>query len=830
MKSLRLILARCVVVAACGSPEPDSSDTVASAETLNAVITVAPGNAVINDERFDITGAAGDGRPLRSVAFSIDGVQKAVVTTPPFTYRWQLTTAETTGHRTLLVTVTDTNGNVASATQRLTVLFRGCNVFVHGTSAPHGGTWGRLAQGQVVALEALCTAHNPASSVDFLIDGVLQVNDASPPYTFTTSTLPVGTHTIAIRAPLASGFVSNHSFAIEIAQAGEPPEYPSPLPDAAQAGVGVAPVPTFHSMSLYYNGNFTAASPPPGNQVFVRYRRATDDPNAPSFAWKQGHPMWYDTRTTGNALPYPWRGRASVVTLQPGAKYVFELGTGTSYAQAQWRHSLTGSTWSEAFPVGATVTIPSQSATYLVTQAGTPSAYRVYDGWNGNSRNVINRGGAGTTNANGVSDDSSHAIVIKASYVVVRRVRATGAAIAGIYVAPNVTDVIIEDSQIDDWSWRPGRTFADEPSNPNSWGTWGFNEAGGIYLGGNNSRIVMQRNTIMEPHFGAFPWDTGVGCNAFTNPPQPPTNHPIGPMGISIQQAGQQNVIRYNEITGHPTNRNMWYLDGIGGGENFSDRGVPGADSDIYQNILMHVFDDAIEAEGGGRNVRVWENYINDSKTAVATTTVHFGPTYVWRNVANRLRACYQQVADSSPGLDWPTTAFKYGGFDNGYGNGIRYLFHNTILQQTGAFGAGYGIEPVSNGAGSVSWTIARNNILQVRDETNFSWSVQSGDSPIGSDLAFNLYNGRYDTHLPPPDPAFRFTASQLFYRAGHGAFSVPSLGGGGAGNYQLDTGSKGLNACTPLPNFNDGFSGSAADCGAHEDGAPPMLFGITAN
>src|ERR1043165_3106973 len=214
MKCLPLMWAMSVLLGACGSPELLIDTTATLTATLEAHVSVAPGAAAINDERIDITGAAVDGRPLQSVAFAIDGVQKAVVTAPPFTWRWQLTASETTGHRTLLATVTDTNGEVASATQRLTVLFRGCNLFVNGTSAPHNGTWGSLVQGQTAALEGVCTAWNPASSVDFLIDGVVQANDTSSPYTFSTSTLPVGAHTAAIRAPLASGAVSTHSFTL----------------------------------------------------------------------------------------------------------------------------------------------------------------------------------------------------------------------------------------------------------------------------------------------------------------------------------------------------------------------------------------------------------------------------------------------------------------------------------------------------------------------------------------------------------------------------------------------------------------------------------------
>jgi hypothetical protein len=570
----------------------------------------------------------------------------------------------------------------------------------------------------------------------------------------------------------------------------------------------------------------------------MRYRKATDS------AWLEGYPLWFDPRTTDgndpptNTLPFAvnglqYRARGSAVLLQPGTKYYFEFGSGTSFATANWLHHVAGTTWSETFPQASVVTtIPSQSATYVITAGGTPTAYKVYDGWNGSSKNVINRGGAGTTNPNGVNDDTSHGMVVKASYVIIRNVRVTGAAITGIAIAPDVTDVVIENTQIDDWSWRPGTDSGSPPEpQPNSWGTWGFNEAGAVWARGNNARIVIQRNIFKEPHFGAFPWDTGVGCDG--------RNHPIGPTGISFQQGNQQNVVRYNEITGHPTNRNKWYLDGIAGGENFSDKGSPGADSDIYQNIVMNAFDDAIEAEGGGRNVRVWGNYTSDTKTAVATTITHFGPIYVWRNVANRLRSCYQTVADNNPDADWPTTAFKYGGQDSDhgllYGQGIRYLFHNTLLQPPGSFGAGTGVEGTFNGSGSVSWTVARNNILhvrRVRGAVNAN-SVDSGDTPTGSDFAYDVYNGRFTfpDRLSESTPAsiFSFTDGQLFYKPGNGPSSVPALGGNGTGNYQLDTGSKGLDVGQVLPNFSDGFIGSAPDAGAHENGAPPMSFGISA-
>ena len=54
--------------------------------------------------------------------------------------------------------------------------------------------------------------------------------------------------------------------------------------------------------------------------------------------------------------------------------------------------------------------------------------------------------------------------------------------------------------------------------------------------------------------------------------------------------------------------------------------GMPTSDSDIYGNILMHAWDDAIEAEGSNMNVRIWGNYMDQTATGVATTSTSRGP------------------------------------------------------------------------------------------------------------------------------------------------------------------------------------------------------------
>ena len=74
-------------------------------------------------------------------------------------------------------------------------------------------------------------------------------------------------------------------------------------------------------------------------------------------------------------------------------------------------------------------------------------------------------------------------------------------------------------------------------------------------------------------------------------------------------------MIRYNEI---PSRNGNYYMDGIGGGDNFSTAGFPWADSDIYGNRVSEVYDDGIEAEGANRNVRIWGNHFDRVYVAIA--------------------------------------------------------------------------------------------------------------------------------------------------------------------------------------------------------------------
>src|SRR6185436_19644480 len=314
-------------------------------------------------------------------------------------------------------------------------------------------------------------------------------------------------------------------------------------------------------------------------------------------------------------------------------------------------------------------------------------------------------------------------------------------------------------------------------------------DGGGFTL----ERTVIQRNKIHHPRYGANSWDGD--------------NHPLGAQGVAYSFCGGNHVFRYNEIY---STDGKYFKDGLGGEANFSDTGFPNADSDIYGNVIQHTWDDGIEAEGGNKNVRIWGNYIDQTAIGIATTVVHHGPVYVFRNVYNRSRKLSLVGLDQDERLN-----FAKSGTQPDFGGGRRYVFHNTMLQQTQAglqfpLGAGGGI--IAAGSDSpLTNTMSRNNILHVWKSSNDSIRTQGGG---GNDFNYDLRNGAMSAYAGAEANGIVGTP---VYKSGNGWVS------GTGGNYQLDASSPGYDKGQRLPNFNDGFTGTAPDVGAHEAGTPAM-------
>ncbi|HEX5612297.1 MAG TPA: carbohydrate-binding protein, partial [Burkholderiales bacterium] len=419
-------------------------------------------------------------------------------------------------------------------------------------------------------------------------------------------------------------------------------------------------------------------------------------------------------------------------------------------------------------PVARTVVVPGGTSTLRITEGGTASGYVLYTAAAGGA--VLDAGNA-----------TAHNVTIAAPYVIVRGLTLKGAQQDAIRLLPGARDVVIEDNDISGW----GRQRS---------GTLGVNLDSGIRAVCSDTslrRVVIQRNRIHHPRYGTNSWSSG---------------HPEGPQGITFSHCAGNHVIRYNEIT---SAEGQYFNDGIGGEDNFTTVGFPNHDTDVYGNVISHAWDDAIEAEGANRNVRIWGNYLDRTAVGVATTLTSIGPVYIFRNVQNRSRH-FSHVA---PDSDQRNVFSKSG--STSLGGGRRYVLHNTLLQASEpgslyGLGAGHAI----GGTGStqpVTNTVSRNNIFHIWKPSSTEF-YQLGS---GNDFGYDLYNGSLNGAVE-----LNGIAGLPIYAAGNGWTNEAG------GQYALASGSPGYDAGQRIANFNDAFTGNAPDVGAHEAGTAAMRLG----
>ncbi|MEA3192003.1 MAG: hypothetical protein QOD26_336 [Betaproteobacteria bacterium] len=575
------------------------------------------------------------------------------------------------------------------------------------------------------------------SRVQFFMDGTALNTDSTMSdgmqCQLDTTKFANGAHQLKAVAYTSSGASRADVISVNVQNQGSPPPGGDPTPPpTGSLPAGGKGIATFESVGLYW----TPPSNPGSAGCDVSYRKAGES------AYKSGMSLWYDSRNN--------ECRGSLVHLTPGTDYEvrFALAGKTPVAQT------TVKTWSEQFPIARTVQVTGGSGQLNITEGGSPSGYVLYTGAAGTVRDA----------ANGADFN----IKISAPYVIVRGLTLKGARMDAIQLAQGAHDVVIENNDISGWGRsRGGSLGLDMEAAVKARCTSSFNL----------ERVVVQNNRMHDPRYGSNSWSTA---------------HPEGPQAISFIECGGNHVFRYNEIwssSGH------YFNDGIGGGENFSTKGFPNSDTDIYGNRIANTYDDGIESEGANKNVRIWGNYIDDTYIAVASTVTHTGPFYVFRNVYNR------------------GGTFGKSGQKAGYGGGRRYFLHNTLLQPSGGAGANEGIkgntgEPMTN-------TVSRNNNWNVSSSGGMAIGVIGGSE---NSFDYDLSNGSMTPYSGAEQRGF---VGMPVYASGNGATS------GAGGMYQLAPTSRGYDTAVRLPNFNDSFLGAGPDVGAHEAGAPAMRFGV---
>lgn len=516
-------------------------------------------------------------------------------------------------------------------------------------------------------------------------------------------------------------------------------------------------VPTFESAGLYWKSADGALNQP----CTVRYRVS------PSGKWKQGFPLWYDDRD--NQWGKEFRG--SLVHLSPGVIYDVEVRAGNTVARNKFQ------TWPKQFPVGVQHRQTAISNhPLIIRKSGTAKAYAVYEP-------------AGESAIIDVKYQHDRCIRIEnASYVIIRGLTLRGAIRNGIELVGDVHDVIIEGCDISGW----GRIAQD---------SWGVQADSAIFSRSSQlTRIVLQHNLIHHPRGDANNW------NELRPTPQNPRNyHPGGPQAVLLAESAGNHVIRYNTIYSDDDHQ---FNDILGAAKNYSRRGFPNCDSDIYGNRLSHCWDDAIESEGANRNVRIWGNYTEKTMVHVATATTSVGPLYIWRNIAGETRRSNTGSPDK----------IKRGGFlktSDRLGGGRIYVFHNTLLQPPPTKDARNtrGAQLGMGTGGPMANTVSRNNIFHTSAKGG---PFQDRTRDLAGDYDYDLYNGRL---LIPTHERHGIEGTPLYQpRPTVGSTSSP---------YTLSPDSAGVDRGVLIPNFNDDFTGSAPDIGAHEIGSESMQFGV---
>ena len=568
---------------------------------------------------------------------------------------------------------------------------------------------------------------------------------------------------------------------------------------ALAPGARAAPsyVATFHSIGLYW-------APPagaPGNAARVEFR-AAGEPH-----WRPGLDLWFDERNA--------EYRGSLVELEPGTAYTVRLKLESGFTE-----TLAARTWSEQFPVKRTVQIEPGSARLVIGEEDSGDerdGYVVFTAPPG--RNTIDPSGLAGDEAR----DSCVVVKQGAHHVIVRGLVLRNCRRHAVYIErqfhpvleTTTRDIVIEDNEISGW----GGTGHEAPGVADDDGAIHCNYYREENAAKKPMRIIVQRNRISNPRYGANPWRT----------PGAPAAHPHGPQAVTFMRCGSNHVFRYNEVSSSNGNH---FNDGIGGGENFSTEGFPWADSDIYGNRISQAYDDGIEAEGANRNVRIWGNYFDRVFVAIANAATSVGPLYVWRNVSDRMANMYQPEGNPDLELRGP---FIKAGSNAAHANGGRaYYFHNTALQPPPprgvafSLGAGAGIE---KSGGALYNFVSRNNVWQIHKEALsegapkfFSIRADCSSGPCEAD--FDLYNGRI----------VNAGARAQKHGWGPGAHGHPIYASSGRGypdlaarprDFTLKPGSPGYGRAVPLANFNDAYP--RADVGAHQSGTPPMQFGLDA-
>lgn len=251
-------------------------------------------------------------------------------------------------------------------------------------------------------------------------------------------------------------------------------------------------------------------------------------------------------------------------------------------------------------------------------------------------------------------------------------------------------------------------------------------------------------------------------------------------------------------------------FDGLFDAINLTPMGPPpkvrSHETDFYDNRVIKVCDDLIEADGQCRNLRIFRNRMSNFLSGVSIAQGYHGPTYVMHNVlsgagntsATRLPPHYEGYPIKTNG------GTKYGS------TGWAFFFHNTShtsIPNTNAFRTQ-----------SAEWRklVFANNIWQGTRDGFVFWRDNVSPIEMTRDLIHAetgaLLKVRSKTYATPQSAGRQFSFMKDVL-VGDPKFMDPS-----SGDFRLREGSPAIDAGKIIPGVNDTvYNGARPDIGAFE-------------
>lgn len=516
-------------------------------------------------------------------------------------------------------------------------------------------------------------------------------------------------------------------------------------------------VPTFNSAGIYWMPDGEIS----GEKAEIYFSETGQS------KWHQGLDLHYLVCADGT---FEFRG--SLVRLKSGIEYKIRL------FHNGMNDSLIFKTWNENFKIKKEIRLNTHMGTFETNEGGNATdGYVVYVPEN-ESCSVID--GDGTMDVG---------INVRHNWVIIRGWKIRNVKNYGIRLHPTQKHVVIEKCEISRWGHNTGQRFAKAK------------ESNAIHLLGNETRsashIIIQDNYFLRPNCDTNNWGEASDITKAGN-------HPNGSQPIWLENTGGEIVIRYNTIKGDSEH---YYNDGMGEWRNFGPYGFPNRDSDIHNNYISHVWDNAIECEGGNINVRIYENFTDSTYAHMGLSNITLGPIYIFNNVSNvghkfpgdSKEAVFLKIGnklkyDKTTNQSWPA-------------RGIAYVFNNTILQPL-IHGKNNGIGKFATGTGPGEGVVYLNNIMHMSGNNGDNFGILPLQN--NSLAKNNLYFGGVLDTLADTSNIY---AKPVYDTHNDGWF--------------LKIGSTGYAQGIFIPNFSEGDGGLLPDIGAYQTGKPELVFGV---